>query len=514
MNAVLHKPKHLPAVMVAAVWAAWGSDVCAESASPAAKGAPSSYIDLISNQSQDLFEVPPGASLLTREELRRRLLDQGYAVKIASKAFDSAKQQYRLSRRQLLPVPTVTADVGRVTTGKDEAQDVTNTTSSGLSVAGALPYGFDYVFDLPKATRTYDDRVDSSSSATQVTAGGAVGVNLLKGAAYFEGGIPLDLSEIDRKLADLSYRAARITALREGEAAYFDIVERQFSFIAQKNALKASKTLLDEVREMIRLGVKERYATLKIELQIAQLENELVTSEASVDEAFQRLRDLLSIKDEAIVLFPDPAEFAVLPEIKPPTLTVALATAQKNRADFLSAKLAVRRAALGIKTAFSAKLPALKLRGSAVYGGQNLEPGEAVQQVREARNPTISYGLNFNYVLGDSQAETNYRNSVIDSAKVADDLSRVESLVRREVTTALRNLVLGVKGAVLARRARELADLKVQQEYEKFKLGEGKIRDVTDAQKERDDGRAGEIRARINVFKQISNLRAVQGLEG
>lgn len=462
----------------------------------------------------DLYSVPyeEATHVMSRPTFFRALAKQSLLIKSARQDVNIAHEQYDLTYGNLTLPQTVLGfnySYGQTGIALHEPQFGQSYTS-GLTLTGDTGWGVQYGFQLPQITRTLSSSGGEKSETDSVSFGSTLTLNLLKGSLLFLGRAPRTQADLGYEIAKLSLRGNILSTLLQGETAFYDVLQKQISVRVQTLTLESAKALLSDVREMHKAGETDRISILKVELQVALAETELMTAQIAYDSSLQALKSILATPESQNV-YPDPAMIKTIPEFKLASLNDSIQKAKQQRADYQSSVLNKQLTDLSVRSAFANTLPTLNLVGGYGFTGSDATFDQAFKNAKLLNNPLYSIGVVFSYSLFNDTDKTAYRVAKINSIKSDFTQQQTNNQLVKEVTTAIQSVEIGSKKLKMSELARSLAEKKLQAEFVKFKVGESNVRNITDYQTEVNSARTAEVSARIQLLQSISQYRAAIG---
>lgn len=472
----------------------------------------SQYQDLLTPL--DLYFVPKEiVKPMRRNELFQMLIQRALALKIAKEDLKIATESHHLSYDNFIPKPAFsTSYTYSETFSSTNIATYAKNFSLGLAMNGATPWGFSYIIDLPKATQSISRTSGLDSQSNTFALGLNSTLNLLKGSFFLIGGIALTEADIDYQIAQHSLKSTLLQTMLQGEQAFYEVILKQIRVNVLQLALRSAKALLVDVREMIRAGESEKLSSIKVELQLAQTETDLLAAQIELSTAGQALQDIIALKEATLEdMFPDPNEIKSAPP--PPGLSVneAIVRAKKQRPDYVSVLLRLKKSRLEVEKAFSNVLPRLDLKSSYGYSKNNTSLALAASDAFKFKNPQYSVGLEFSYSFFNDSEKTAYRIAKINLLKTELTLTQLNNQIAKEVTSAVNSVEIGQRRSKTSELARGLSEKKLAAEFEKFKVGESNIRNIIDFQGEVNTARISEVNARVDFLKNLAALRNVLG---
>jgi len=201
--------------------------------------------------------------------------------------------------------------------------------------------------------------------------------------------------------------------------------------------------------------------------------------------------------------------------------------ALQNRTDLREFKKRMENTDIGMRFAANQKLPAVDL--TARYGlagvagtqysraedGSLIDPtfrsfGDALRDVFGNDFKTWSVALNVSYPLGTSTADAAYAQARIQKQQEQVTLANLELNVTQAVRDAARNVNTGLRRVEATRRARELAERRLEADNKRFSVGLATTFELLQSQRDLARARQSELRATIDYNQALVDFEAVQ----
>ena len=324
----------------------------------------------------------------------------------------------------------------------------------------------------------------------------SIGVSqpLLRGFGAEVDSAPLRLAQIGERKNILSFRDAIAGVIGAVVKAYRSVIRAHRAIAISRESLARAERQLAINRSLIRAGRMAVRELVQTEAEIANRELALVRSENGLNLANAALISVLDIDRSTRIL---PVEGT--PPIEPVRLDpeTSIETALANRSDFLGALMEREAAEINLRLARDGRRWDLILDAS-VSGVAGGERDRAV-------------GLGLSIPLGDRSprlAEVRAENQVRDAAIALEELRQSIPI---QVRQALHDVEVGFRLVGLARRARELAEEKVEVEQRKLAQGLTSTFQLTSVEDDLVGAQTSELDAGISYLNALTALDVTLG---
>lgn len=477
----------------------------------------------------DIYAVPPKATkLLTLKEMYKLVQSKGANLKVSTETFNTAKELEKKSSERVLPVASldlsheqkwqktlVDSDTTDSFADRDKVIGMRNITGAGgFSVNGTPFDGLTYKLAFPQLTHNSvipDPEGNNPPRPDLAAFSASLGVALLKDNPFFKENLTRRKNDLNLLVARETLRADTLRYLLEAESNFFGLIQKFLQLTIQDHSLQLARALKAEVLEKINAGESSSLEATRAELQEAQAEVEFMSSQIEYEASLEDFRSSLAYGDaEGVGVFPDPSALKIdVDSLKIP-IDVA-ANIKRNNPEIGQTRLGQQISEVELEIARLNTLPSLAFGIN--YG--NSVPGDGLSKTSwnslRPNDRTFSASITYSQILYNNQARSELRQAAVSRQK---SIYTEESVVRRiekELNALLKKIEIGRKRYQIAKVSREIAEKKLNSEYEKFRAGESSVRNVIDTQTEVNGARIVEIGARIEMFIAFSQLRTLKG---
>lgn len=470
----------------------------------------------------------PRALALALDEAIRTAVGRGLGVQIESYNLRMAGESLRGSTGIFDPV------AGAAVQQSSDEQPVSsaiNATKSELTLANVgvrqlLPTGGSYQLRFNNMRRSSNDRftfVDPSY-------GSELGFNFTQpllrdfGVDVTRRGIHIARNTLG--ISKEAFRDRVSQSIFDVEQAYLDLIytRRNLDVRRQSLVLARDQDRITQIR--IDVGAAAPLDILEPRVAIAQREEDLITAEALVRTAEDRLRRQMNLPPEEWdrPIIPDEqmaSNSAILDS------EAAVARAMELRPELRQANLVVANRRIQNRYARNQILPQLDL--TIDYGYSGLGPelitdpetgevigtrggyGEALSQVSTLDFPSWSAGLNFGVPIRNVAARAEARRSELDIERTVAEMELLRQDIALEVRQAVRDIETAERQISAARASREAAERNVDAERKRYENGMSTNFDVLRVQQDLSDAKIRELNAVVGHRKAVATYHRAVG---
>lgn len=487
----------------------------------------SNYVELL--KPLDIYAPPAGAKkLVALPELYQLVQTRGLALKVSRETFNAARQTVKTEDDKKIPV--VAFDAGHdqrwsktlsdsdmfddYSDRKQESGSRTLGSRAGFSLTGSPARGVNYKVSFPQLA--YAQTMPSSSNPNpprpdNAAFNASLDVSLLRDNPFSSESLSRKRNTLTLASAREAFKMDTISKLADAELAFYGLIQKHLQLSVQYRSLLLARALQNDVKEKIAAGESSALEATRAELQTSQAETDYMSSEIEYEAAVAEFRNSLAFDDvEGQGVFPDPKALNVNVEnFKTPQDGLSIIAA--GNPSISVARINRELAELDLSLARVSTMPSLSFTTS--YG--NAAPGDGWGKTAvEALKPndrTFSIGLSYSQVLFNDSSKNSLQQSIVASQKASFAEDEAKRGVEKEYNALIKRLDIGSRRYKIAKISREIAEKKLNAEYERFKAGESSVRNVIDSQTEVNGARISEISARVDVLSSIGRMRSLLG---
>lgn len=321
---------------------------------------------------------------------------------------------------------------------------------------------------------------------------------------------PVLRARFDSEVARENARLQAITTIKATEDLYWNLVLSWKAYEVKRGAYALAEKQLELTRRQIAAGLLAEAESIRSESTLARNQVDLLTYEAAIEDASDRLRQQLNL----------PAaewEQPLIPLDSPSFTPVAIPfgtvweRALAARPELKNLKTDLQRDALALEVARNGLLPSLNLTSSLAAIGGDKEYTAALDQVGSLSGWQWTVGLDFSWQPLGIAARGAVRSA--QAGLRQDALQRELKLtqIRLELRLALRGLQIAERKVYAAAKSRDLAERSLEVEQRRFLNNISDNFKVAQVQGELELARQAELQALIDHEKARSDLLRATG---
>jgi outer membrane protein TolC len=326
-------------------------------------------------------------------------------------------------------------------------------------------------------------------------------------------------AEIEVEITRAEFRAVAENMVAQVEKAYWALYLAKEEIAIQEEALALAVRQLDESNERVAVGKLAEIELAAVRAEVASRREALIDARSAYEKARLQFLYLLNPQGEDMwSMNPVTTDVPFVPEDALDAVPVHEALGLKYRSDLQQAKLSMAQGDLDIEQTRNGLLPKLDFfisYGKSTYAESFSDalpdPGSEFDD--------WSAGLAFNMPLANRSAKADYNKSLYTRDQMVLSVKNMEKLVALDVRSAYVEAVKSRQLIEATRVTRELQQLNMDAELEKFRVGKSTNflvlqaqRDFTAAKLEEAQAMAGHLIALVDLYLMQGTLLERRGL--
>ncbi len=336
------------------------------------------------------------------------------------------------------------------------------------------------------------------------------------------------------KISEATFELQLTALIVQAQKSYWDLVFAGQDQNIKQRSLELAQQTFDENKTRVEVGTLAKIDLVQTESEIANWNDLLVVSQYNVTSAEDQIKKLTSSdKDPSMFLVKlKPQEAPIPPEgVQIPGLEEAVRIALENRPEMRQAALDLKNKDLDVTYTKNQRLPVFDITGSYDQNGTGGTQRRGFLLGTPPLNPPISGGIFESLGQLFSYGYTGFSagfsvviplNNKATNADYARALTE-QQLSQRKIDTTAQQIALDVRNALMqvemnrsriatARKARELAQRKLDAEKDKFDLGTSTVRFVLEEQNNVAQAASSELQTVVNFTKSLVDLDRAMGM--
>ncbi len=387
-----------------------------------------------------------------------------------------------------------------------------------MGLTGVLPTGMRYSISGSYAN-SYGYRNLMDFDSYNLSGGFTIEQPLLKNFWIDQGRMTIRVNKKNLEITDLGVVYLTMDVINQVQQAYFELLAARDRLDVQRRLVTMREQFAGGLERQVEVGMLTPPDTHLAQSQLATAQAEVAAATNAVTLAGNALRTLLG----------EPwTDTSVVPLAPRERLTVVTALFDlssswdhglRQRPDLAQLRQDLERADIDLKYRRNQLFPSLDLvagygrRGASTIQTTNIgtpinaSSSDAFDQIRRGDNPNDMIGVIFSMPLTRKTERASYRVGKHLKTQAELLVTQKEELVMREIADALSTARASLDRVQAAGRAVEFAQTALTAEERKLAGGKSTVFFVLQLQRDLANAQAGEIRAKADYNKAVSQLQ-------
>ncbi|NOY57618.1 MAG: TolC family protein [Calditrichaeota bacterium] len=478
---------------------------------PSTRSESQSDSSYLKNNEQDLLSLSSfvdssGIRKLSLEKIIKLAVEHNRILKRYRLSGDAAKIRLKQAEYRFLPSAYINAGRTENTNVSLGQVERTRKLNSRLGFYRALETGGSVSVNMNNSTNESSANVGIVNYSSGLNI--AVSQPLLAGRGIKVNHVPIERAKDYAKTSMLYVKQNLINLITRIESTYWDLILVYKDYDIQKDALKRAKELLEVNKSLIESGRMASQEIVQTESDIASREITVAGAENAIISTQINLQEQLDLGERILIQPTTKMEF------KPVSISVkdCLARAYKNRPDWLINELYLEINRMNLMVAKNNNqytLGSSASIGSDVTSDHSME--KAFRDAMTFKELSWNVGLSFVVPFNKQVLENNYQIYLISYRQQKIYVDELQDDIRIAVENSVRNVQFSLKQVGLARRAKQLAQKKLNLEEEKMKVGRSSNFQVISYQRDLTNAQNEELRRIAGYLKALGYLEQTMG---
>lgn len=341
-------------------------------------------------------------------------------------------------------------------------------------------------------------------------------------------------SRNQQEVADIELQQRITQTGRNVRAAYYNLVGAIAGLDVAQQSLDLARQSLKNNQTRVEVGTMAPIDIVAAEAEVASNEENVIVAQAAIQSAQDQLR-MLIMNPSQPGFWSSRFKPSDQPMLAPRQVDVdaAVRNALENRTDLLQFRKNMESTDINRKFAENQRLPSVDLQaryGVTGIGGTQFQygtptidgeippiTGTSVRSFSDVLRDVFgndfrawSFAVNLSYPIGTSQAEAALAQAKLQQQQERTGLADLEMQVATQVREAARNVNTNLKRVEATRKARELAERRLEAEEKRFTVGLSSTFELVQAQRDLARARQLELNAMIDYNRSLVDFETVQ----
>lgn len=341
-------------------------------------------------------------------------------------------------------------------------------------------------------------------------------------------------SRNQQQVADIQLQQRITQTSRNVRASYYNLVGAIAGLDVAQQSLDLARQSLKNNQTRVEVGTMAPIDIVAAEAEVASNEENVIVAQAAIQSAQDQLRTLIMNPSQPGFWS---ARFKPVdqPMLAPRDIDVdaAVRNALANRTDLQQFKKSMESTDVTRRFAENQRMPEVDLvarYGVVGIGGTQFQYGtpsidgelpqvvgtsvrsfaDVLRDVFGNNFRAWSFALNVSYPIGTSQAEAAVAQTKLQQQQQRTELADLEMQIATQVREAARGVNTNLKRVEATRKARELAERRLEAEEKRFTVGLSSTFELVQAQRDLARARQSELNATIDYNRSLVDFETVQ----
>ena len=335
---------------------------------------------------------------------------------------------------------------------------------------------------------------------------------LLKGAGWFYNRSLIYIARNNKKISLAQFKSKAIEVSNSVQEAYWNLVKAIEDLKVANKSKERAEDLLKKNRIQVEIGTLAPIEIIDAESGVASRVEAIISAENAIKDKEDELKKIMNFADTDII-----SDAAVIPTNKPDfipkkvELKETLKVAMGKRPELLELQLKTENADMQTRRRKNELYPALDFTAGMRYTGL----GEDIEDVSDSTFSEEFQGEFFTLALeiplGNRSARSKYNRSKLKKQQASLNVKRKELDIVVEVRGAVRQVMTNIERVNATRKARELAQKRLEVEGKKFSVGRSTSLEILRAQEDLATAEGNEAKAIIDYEISLGSLEKAKG---
>lgn len=335
---------------------------------------------------------------------------------------------------------------------------------------------------------------------------------LLKGAGWFYNRSLISIARNDKKISLAQFKSKALEVSNAVQEAYWNLVKAIEDLKVAKKSKERAEDLLRKNKIQVETGTLAPIEIIDAEAGVASRVEAIISAENAVKDKEDELKKIMNFADNDII-----SDAAVVPTDKPDfipkkvELKESLKVAMGKRPELQELQLKTENSDMQSRRRKNELYPALDFTAGMRYTGL----GEGVEDVTDSTFSEQFQGEFFTLALeiplGNRSARSEYNKSKLEKQQANLNVKRKELDIVVEVRGSVRQVMTNIERVNATRKARELAQKRLEVEEIKYRVGRSTSLEILRAQEDLATAEGNAAKAIIDYEISLGNLEKAKG---
>ncbi|HHT9106207.1 MAG TPA: TolC family protein [Candidatus Wujingus californicus] len=335
---------------------------------------------------------------------------------------------------------------------------------------------------------------------------------LLKGGGWFYNRSPIYIARNNKTISLSKFKVTTIEITDSVQEAYWNLVKAIEDLKVVNKSLERAEDLLKKNKIQVEAGTLAPIEIIDAESGVASRVEAVISAENTIKDKEDELKRIMNFTDGEVI-----SDAIITPTDKPVfepkkfELKDSIKLAMENRPELQQLHLKTENAGMQTKRRKNELLPALDFTTGIRYAGLGDEVSSANDSVFSEDFQGEFFTLSLAIPIGNRSARSQYNKSKTEERQANINVKKKELDIVVEVRESVRQVTTNIERVKATRKARELAQKRLDVEEKKYSVGRSTSLEVLRAQEDLATAEGNEAKAIIDYEISLGNLEKAKG---
>ncbi|MCR4292848.1 MAG: TolC family protein [Candidatus Kuenenia sp.] len=335
---------------------------------------------------------------------------------------------------------------------------------------------------------------------------------LLKGAGWFYNRSPIYIARNNKKISIAQFKSTAIEVSNAVQEAYWNFVKAIEDLKVAKKSLERAEDLLRKNKIEVESGTLAPIEIIEAESGVASRVEAIISAENAIRDKEDELKRVMNLADSEIISDVEivPVDKPIFEPIEVP-LKETIKIAMEKRPELKELQIEVENAGMEVRRKKNELFPQLDITGGVRYSGLGGTPDGAHDSTFSEDFQGEFITLTLEIPIGNRAARNDYKKAKLGKEQSALNVKKKELDIVVEVRGSVREVMTNVERVMATRKARELAQKRLEVEEKKYSVGRSTSLEILLAQEDLATAEGNETKALIDYEISRGGLEAAKG---
>ncbi|KXK25544.1 MAG: hypothetical protein UZ01_03348 [Candidatus Brocadia sinica] len=335
---------------------------------------------------------------------------------------------------------------------------------------------------------------------------------LLKGGGWFYNRSPIYIARNNKKISLAQFKSTALEVSNSVQEAYWNYVRAMENLKVAKKSLERAEDLLRKNKIQVETGTLAPVEIIDAESGVASRVEAVISAENAIKDQEDELKRIMNLADNEVI-----SDATIIPTDKPAFVPIkvevkdTIKVAMERRPELTGLQLETENAGMQTRRRKNELYPGLDLTGGVRYTGLGDEVSGANDSTFSEAFQGEFFTLTLEVPIGNRSARSAYNKSKLNERQAKINVRKMELDIVVEVRESVRGVMTNVERVNATRKARELAEKRLENEEKKYSVGRSTSLEILRAQENLALAEFEEARAIIDYEISLGNLEKAKG---